>query len=58
VFWFGHSMMIDGSLPDAAWWAEWAARSFAGWLLVVMGFGIGMFTLGFWLLVSGMKRIR
>ena len=56
LFWYGYSTMIDPSLPDKEWWAEWQARAFAGELLVALAFGISVIVSGCWLLIRCMKR--
>jgi hypothetical protein len=49
--------MIDPSLPDTEWWAEWKGKAFAGELLIALTLGIGLVCYGCWLLGRGMGRI-
>jgi hypothetical protein len=56
-FWYGYSTMIDPSLSDSEWWAEWAGRAFAGELLVALTLGIGMVASGCGLFIGGVRRI-
>src|SRR4051794_26144814 len=36
LIWWGFSTMIDPSLPDTEWWAEWKGKAFAGELLIAL----------------------
>jgi hypothetical protein len=53
LFWWGYSTMIDPSLPDTEWWAEWKGKAFAGELLIALTLGIGLVCYGCWLLIRG-----
>jgi hypothetical protein len=56
LFWSGYSTMINPSLPDSEWWAEWAARAFAGEFLAALILGIVMAATGCWLLTRAWRR--
>ncbi len=56
LFWYGYSTMIDPSLPDTEWWAEWKGKAFAGERLIALTLGIGLVCYGCWLLGRGMGR--
>ena len=56
LFWWGYSTMIDPSLPDTEWWAEWKGKAFAGELLIALTLGIGLVCYGCWVLGRGMRR--
>ena len=57
LFWWGYSTMIDPSLPDTEWWAEWRGKAFAGELLIALTLGIGLVCYGCWLLGCGMGEM-
>ncbi len=51
LFWWGYStIVIDPSLPDTAWWAEWRGKAFVGELLIALALGTGLVCYGCWLL--------